>query len=284
MKIIRRKIFLVDDVAFSLNSIKNRISSHYEVFAVQSVDALFDLLEHVTPDMILLDINMPDTDGFEGIKMLKSDTRYAHIPVIFVTASHDKKNIVKGMSLGAADFVMKPVSTSKLVDGIECQFDPEKREAAKPIVLAVDDHPSILQSIYHMLNDQYRVHTLQEPQEIEQVLKSVTPDLFLLDCQMPGIHGFDLIAIIRGIPAFEKTPVIFITTDATIDNFTVAMYLGACDFIVKPIDATVLREKIAKQLVDYIMERNGCVKMFGGFLILSALFEGYGAMGKKKQE
>jgi len=266
MKRTRRKIFLVDDVAFSLNSIKNRLNANYEVFAVQSVDALFELLGHVVPDVILLDINMPGTDGFEGIKMLKADVRYAHLPIIFVSASHDKKDIVKGMSLGAADFVMKPVSTVKLVDCIECQLDPEKREASKPIVLAVDDNPSMLQSVYHLLSDQYRVHTLQEPQEIEKVLETITPDLFLLDCLMPGIHGFDLISVIRGIPAFEKTPVIFFTTDATVDNFTVAMYLGACDFIVKPIDAMVLREKMAKHLVDFIMERNGCVKMFGGFL------------------
>ena len=45
-----------------------------------------------------------------------------------------------------------------------------------------------------------------------------------------------------------------------------AMHLGACDFVVKPIDAAVLREKMAKHLVDFIMERNGCVKMFGGYL------------------
>ena len=266
MKSIRRKIIFVDDTKFTLNAIKERLGAKYEVFTAQSVGALFEILENVLPDVILLDIRMPEADGFKGITMLKSDVRYANIPVIFVSAKDDRQSVVRGMGLGAMDFLMKPVSTPMLIDCIENQFDPEKRNANKPVVLTIDDNPSILQAVYHALRDQYRVHTLHEPQVIEKVLESVTPDLFLLDCQMPGIHGFDLVPIIRNFPKYEKTPIVFLTSDATVDNFTVAMYIGACDFIVKPINETILREKMAKHLVDFIMRRNERAKIFGGYL------------------
>ena len=266
MKNIRRKIIFVDDTKFTLNAIKERLGAKYEVFTAQSIGALFEILENILPDVILLDIHMPEADGFKGITRLKSDARYAGIPVIFVSSKDDRQSIVRGMGLGAIDFLMKPVSTQMLIDSIENQFDPDKRNANKPVVLAVDDNPSILQAVYHALRDQYRVHMLHEPQAIEGVLKSITPDLFLLDCQMPEIHGFDLVPIIRSFPMYEKTPIVFLTSDATVDNLTVALYIGACDFIVKPVDGTILREKMAKHLADYIMRRNDRARIFGEYV------------------
>ena len=250
-----KKIILVDDANYFLMSTKERLRKHYEVYPAQSADILFEILEKVTPDLILLDVHMPDCDGFETIKKIKNDSRYAKIPVIFLSALGKKQNMIKAMENGAVDFITKPYSTSTLVESIENQLSPVKQEANRAIILAIDDSVSILQSINHMLSKQYTVYTLPHPEIIVDALKKVTPDLFLLDYQMPKVTGFDLVPIIRKTKKHEETPIVFLTSEGTIDHVTVAISLGACDFIVKPIDEKTLLDKMSTHLASYLMRR-----------------------------
>ena len=251
----QRKIIVVDDVNYVLFTLKEKLKHRYEVYPAQSSEILFDLLQRVTPEVILLDINMPETDGFEVIEMLKNDTRYAFIPVIFITGKYDRESVVKGMNLGAVDFLTKPVNPADLIDCIEYHLCPNMSTANKPVILAVDDNPSILRAVNHILGDMYRVYTLPEPQAIKEILKKVTPDLFLLDCEMPVMHGFELVSVIRAIDGHDETPIVFLTSVGTVDNLSVASGLGTRDFIVKPIDEIVLREKMEKHLADFLMLR-----------------------------
>jgi len=252
----RKKIILVDDVNYVLTTIKERLKSNYEVFPAQSAEILYELLEKITPDLIILDVQMPEINGFDLLQQLKDDEKYAEIPIIFMTGNKtDRKSVLKGMSLGAVDYITKPVSNEKLIDCIEAQLDPGQRSANKPIILAVDDNPSILQTLNHLLSDKYKVYTLPQPQAIKDVLSRVEPDLFILDCQMPVMHGFELVPLIRSYPEHEDTPIIFLTSEGTIDNVSVATTIGAKGFIVKPIDDAVLHEKIASVLVDYVLRR-----------------------------
>ena len=119
----------------------------------------------------------------------------------------------------------------------------------KPVIVSVDDSPVILNTISSVLSGEYKVFTLSKPSELERVLSKVQPDLFLLDYKMPESTGFDLIPVIRGFKEHANTPIIFLTSEGTIDNLTAAFALGACDFIVKPFSPDVLREKIAKHIV-----------------------------------
>ena len=119
----------------------------------------------------------------------------------------------------------------------------------KLIILAVDDSAVILKSVSAVLGIEYKVFTLPKPTEIENVLSKLTPDLFLLDYQMPEISGFELVPIIRSIPGHEDTPIVFLTSEGTIDNVTAAIAMGASDFIVKPFNPDMLREKIARHIV-----------------------------------
>jgi len=252
---VGRKIIYVDDINYSLISLKERLKARYEVFTAQSSEILFEILEKITPELILLDINMPEVDGYSILRQLKADPRYSYIPVIFVTSNDDRQSLITGMELGAVDYLTKPFTDAKLLECIEMHLNPEKRDANKPIILAVDDNPSILKSINFLLNDIYAVRTLAAPEKLQELLNIMVPDLFLLDCNMPVLNGFDLVLMIRGLPEHAATPIIFITTEGTIDNISVAMHLGASDFIVKPIDETILREKTAAHLADYIMRR-----------------------------
>ena len=125
----------------------------------------------------------------------------------------------------------------------------EAESKRKLVILAVDDSPPILQSVSSVLSTDYKVYTLVKPTELERILEQITPELFLLDYQMPEINGFELVPIIRGRREHKDTPIVFLTSDRSIDSVTAAIALGACDFVVKPYEPDVLRQKIARHIV-----------------------------------
>ena len=258
---VRKKIIYVDDVNYSLMSVKSRIGNNYDVFPAESSLKLFEFLENIKPDLILLDVNMPDVDGYETIKGLKTDDRYSHIPVIFLTSNSDRESVVKGLSLGAADYIIKPFSTDKLIETIENELHPkismhaseekEKEEEVinnKPNVLVVDDVVSMLRAIQYALHDRFKVYVLSKSEDVLDFLKTNKPDLILLDYVMPVLSGFDLIPIIRALPEYKDTPILIITTEGTQEHVNKAMTLGASDFIVKPFKPKELNDKVMKHI------------------------------------
>jgi CheY-like chemotaxis protein len=109
-------------------------------------------------------------------------------------------------------------------------------------VLAIDDSPVILRLIISALN-KYNVHTLSHQEQLEKFLEYITPELFILDCQMPGRTGFDLVPVIRNYEEHIDTPIMFLTSLASPDYIATATRLGACDFMVKPLDENVIQKK-----------------------------------------
>ena len=122
MENVRNKIILVDDVKANLTMGRNLLKTFYEVYPVLSAEKLFELLENVTPNLILLDIAMPVMNGYETIKKLKDDPRFADIPVIFLTAKDDADSELEGFNLGAVDYVTKPFSGPLLLKRIANQL------------------------------------------------------------------------------------------------------------------------------------------------------------------
>ena len=119
---LRSKIILVDDIQSNLDQGKNILKTCYDVYPAPSAARLFEMLEKIMPDLILLDIGMPEMDGYETIKILKADERYNSIPVIFLTAKSDNNSEYRGLDLGAADYVSKPFSAPLLLKRIENQL------------------------------------------------------------------------------------------------------------------------------------------------------------------
>ncbi|MDR2102837.1 MAG: response regulator, partial [Treponema sp.] len=119
MKNRRQIIFLVDDNMFNLTMGRNMLKNHYDVFSIPSGIKLFELLEKVTPDLILLDIEMSGMNGYEALKKLKEDHKAKDIPVIFLTARNDSDSELKGLNLGAIDYISKPYSPSLLLKRLE---------------------------------------------------------------------------------------------------------------------------------------------------------------------
>ena len=126
----RKTVFLVDDNVTNLTLGKNALADRYNVFTLNSGARLLKMLEKNLPDIILLDVEMPEMDGYEVIKILKGKRETAHIPVIFLTAKTDGTSELRGLSLGAIDYITKPFTPPLLVKRIEVHLlvESQKRE------------------------------------------------------------------------------------------------------------------------------------------------------------
>jgi len=114
----RSKIILVDDNKANLDQGRNLLKTFFEVYPALSASKLFEILENVAPDLILLDIEMPGMNGYEAIKLLKANPKTSEIPVMFITAKDDDASELEGLDLGAADYVPKPFSGPLLLKRI----------------------------------------------------------------------------------------------------------------------------------------------------------------------
>jgi putative two-component system response regulator len=128
MDAAREKIVLVDDNITNLMLGKNILTEKYDIFTVPSGEKLFLLLGKIKPDLILLDIEMPEMNGYEVIKKLKADPEAAPIPVIFLTAKNDSSSELEGLTLGAIDYISKPFSPPLLLKRIELHLLVESQK------------------------------------------------------------------------------------------------------------------------------------------------------------
>jgi len=110
----KRVILAVDDTPENLDVVKGVLGADYIIRAAINGRVALKIADKQLPDLILLDIMMPEMDGYEVCQKLKSDTRTADIPVVFLTGSHDDSSQGKAFDLGAVDFITKPINGSDL--------------------------------------------------------------------------------------------------------------------------------------------------------------------------
>ena len=103
----------------NLNAGKTALQHKYTVITIPSGEKLLLSLKKVRPDLILLDIDMPGINGYDAIRTVKSNPDTADIPVIFLTGKHDSDDELRGLSLGAVDYITKPFSQSILLKRVE---------------------------------------------------------------------------------------------------------------------------------------------------------------------
>jgi len=118
-----KTIFVVDDSDTNLSMAEAVLEDQYRVMTMPSASKMFALLEKISPDLILLDIEMPEMDGFETLTKLKSESAWQNIPIIFLTGRNDAEIEAKGFQMGAVDFVTKPFSAPVLLNRIKNHLD-----------------------------------------------------------------------------------------------------------------------------------------------------------------
>ncbi|MCF8365414.1 MAG: response regulator [Bacteroidales bacterium] len=131
----KRKILIVDDVPKNIELAANILQTkNYNITFAKSGPIALEKVKSIQFDLILLDVMMPEMDGFEVCKILKDDDATKDIPVIFLTARSETENVVKGFELGAVDYVTKPFQTEELLARVKTHVDiREKLEEKKAI-------------------------------------------------------------------------------------------------------------------------------------------------------
>jgi len=115
-------IFVVDDSDTNLAMAEEALEDHYNVMTLPSAAKMFSLLEKIKPDLILLDIEMPEMNGFEALERLKINKSWVDIPVIFLTGTVDASVKERSAKLGAAGIVTKPFTADALLDRVNAQL------------------------------------------------------------------------------------------------------------------------------------------------------------------
>ena len=128
-----KTVILVDDNPTNLAVGSAALEGHYGVLTLNSGARLIKILDKTTPDLILLDVEMPEMSGYDVIRVLKGNPATAGIPVIFLTARNDGESELEGLSLGAIDYITKPFSTPLLLKRIEVHLlvEDQKRELVR---------------------------------------------------------------------------------------------------------------------------------------------------------
>lgn len=114
----------------------------------------------------------------------------------------------------------------------------------KPVIFAVDDKPELLAAIAGMLKDRFTVICVTSGKAALNAIKKHTPDLFILDIEMPLMDGYELAGLIRKHKNFERTPIIFLTGRSTRSDVITAVVNGGNDYILKPVEKELLLSKI----------------------------------------
>jgi CheY-like chemotaxis protein len=120
-------ILIVDDTSENIKMLALILEKNgYEIAIAINGNAALKFCEHYKPDLILLDIMMPEMDGYEVCELLKKSKETKEIPVIFITAKVDKTDVVKGFEVGAVDYITKPFFSEELLARIKVHIDLKK--------------------------------------------------------------------------------------------------------------------------------------------------------------
>jgi len=254
------RIVIVDDhpnTASMLARVLTRFDSPVEIFTAAKAEDVFQQIGEKGMDILITDFMMPGMNGLELIERLKGNQKPAY--VILITAYDTPGLAISARRLNVKNYLVKPVQPDKIREIVKKAIDElrpsEKRQTnlrrdRKFKILVADDHPDNLRLLSARLeNEGYIFIPAWDGEEALTKIREESPDLVLLDVNMPKKDGFQVLEEMRAHPASELIPVIVITA-ARIgpkdvrDGFS----LGADDYVIKPFDWRELAARIQSKL------------------------------------
>ena len=246
------KILIIDDDINFLDLIDRRLSKEgYLVFTANNGKSGLIKANKLVPDIIILDIVMPDMDGWTVYKKLKRTPLLAQIPVIIVTIG-DYEKMAK--DFGVVDFLAKPIKWKTL----NIILSKYKIIGKSKHILVIDDDSATRIILRKMLvKDGWRVDEAENGKVALDRIKKEKPELILLDLLMPVMDGFKFLKVIKGKDSLTDIPIIVITSkDLTADDYS---YLTAnVDRVIQKGDYT--RKEIINRIDVAVKESN--LKMY----------------------
>jgi signal transduction histidine kinase/DNA-binding response OmpR family regulator len=202
------------------------------------------LARELRPDAIILDVLLPDRDGFTLLEALKQDQETARIPVVILSIIKEK---LKGMKLGAADYLIKPVGHTLLKATLHKILSQSDRPKT---ILIVDDEEDTL----HLLRDRLTEEGFQTieanngREAIEKAIKG-NPDLILLDIMMPEITGWDVMRQLKQKEGTASIPVVVLSAASSDADRERGYGMGIKNYLTKPFEIKDLIAEIKKVIL-----------------------------------
>jgi signal transduction histidine kinase/DNA-binding response OmpR family regulator len=215
MALTAGRVLVIDDDPTVHDLLKRLLQRQgFEVVGVQRGREGLKMAREIRPDVIILDVMMPEMDGWNVLSNLKSDAELSNIPVVMLSMIEDKH---MGFALGAADYLTKPLDRDKL-SGMLRKY---RRVSADSVVLLVEDEEGVRQFMRILLEREgWTVMEAANGQEALGKVAEKKPSLILLDLMMPLMDGFEFVSELRAVEEWKHIPVVVIT----------AMELNAHDY------------------------------------------------------
>ncbi len=267
------RVLVVDDVPVNRRLLEAKLAAEFfEVALAASGPEALALAARWSPDVVLLDVMMPEMDGFETCRALKSNPATAHIPVVMVTALIDRAERVRGLEAGADDFLSKPVDdatlfarlrallrTKQVQDawrlraeiarqlGVEPPAGPEAAVAGSAVlVLAEGTESAEIGS--SLLADGALPTLARRLEEADAALVTGRFDLAILCLPATGVEHLRLASRMKAQPATRDLPVLLVADPAQRDLVLRGFDIGVCDYVLRPVDGNELRARARNQI------------------------------------
>lgn len=251
-------ILLVEDEEANRLLLSRRLEqAGYAVASAENGRVALDTMRIERYDLVLLDMNMPVMDGLATLDAIKTDPALKKIPVMMLTANHTREQVIHCLSLGAADYLIKPVNPIELKDRVRrcleqnvAQIEPTMRVETTDLtgsrVLIVDDEPLNLELLSRRLNQAgFRTLTAASGSEALELLEKGTVHAVLLDVIMPEMSGVDVLLTIRASEQWRSLPVLMLSADGQQETIEQCYQLGANDYLIKPFHTHDLQLRLA---------------------------------------
>ena len=269
------RILVVDDIEPNVRLLKAKLEAeYYDVLTAGSGFEALELARRVVPDLILLDVMMPQMDGFETCQKLKDDPRTRHIPVIMVTALDGQEDRVNGLRAGADDFLTKPIDDVALFARVKSLLrlkmvmdELRQREAsgralgaisgpdlfadcqaAPAKILVLEDDLRQAQRLECKLGKAYSATLTTQPREASAHLETGAIDLFIVNLAARSFDGLRLCARSRSNESGRLMPILAIVDPDNRERIIRALDIGVNDVLLRPVNANELGARVSTQL------------------------------------
>ncbi len=269
---VRQKpvILIVDDEPKNVKLLAAKLSkSPFQLEKAYSGQEAIEKVQTILPDLILLDVMMPEMDGYEVTRRIKSDPELNQIPIIMVTSLDGSEDKVKGMNAGAEEFLSKPVHTVELTARINSmirlkQYQEQltsrrnsqfyfsdvkdglaEQENFKSRILLVEDSEIDLKLIKKSIREvDAEVIEVTNGEEAIKIATSEPIDLILLDVMLPGINGYEVCDQLKSKEETADIQIVLITCLSDLESRIRGVELGCDDFLIKPVDGRELNARV----------------------------------------
>jgi PAS domain S-box-containing protein len=227
-----KKILVVDDEANIRRFLKHELGNRgYQVLEASGGKEAIDLAREHHPDLITLDIVMPDINGHDVTAVLKNDPATKDIPILVLSIVEEKE---KAYKLGANDFVTKPFTMKILTEKINRLLQDAQTQDDHKKILVVDDDKSLVRSLKYRLEKRgFSVDTAYNGKEAIEVAEGHHPNLVLLDIVMPEMDGYEVMKVLKHEPDTAQIPIVVMTGVENVGGKVKALSVGATEYLNK---------------------------------------------------